>query len=73
MADAPQEPDLPRAPRSVPPRVVDALLIVLAALLWAGMVAGNVVIFDEAQGEERVVGEHGDARARSRPSRCSPP
>jgi class 3 adenylate cyclase len=63
MAAVPQDQDLPRAPRSVPPRLVDVILIVLAALFWAGMVAGNVVIFEDAQDEARIVGEHWDARA----------
>lgn len=63
MAAVPQGQDLPRPPRSVPPRLVDAVLIVLAALFWAGTVAGNVVIFDDAQEQARIVGEHWDARA----------
>jgi class 3 adenylate cyclase len=63
VIDAKPEAELPRAPRSVPPRLVDALLILLAALFWAGMVAGDVVIFEEAQEEARIVGEHWSARA----------
>jgi len=65
MTSEAEEPDLPRAPRSIPPRVVDIVLIVLSALFWAGMVAGNVVLFEDTDGGEsvRVVGEHWDARA----------
>ena len=48
MGDAPPEPDIGRAPRSVPPRVVDVVLIALAALFWAGMVADNVVNSEDA-------------------------
>lgn len=63
MTRAAEEPGLPRAPRSVPPRVVDAVLIVLATLFWAGTVAGNVVIFEDTQETARVVGAQWDAQA----------
>ncbi len=61
MASA-QEQDLPRAPRSIPPRVTDLILIVLAALFWAGMLAGNVIIFDDADGTAQVIGERWEVR-----------
>jgi len=48
MKDTPPDPELSRAPRSVPPRVVDVVLIVLAALFWAGTVADNVVDSESA-------------------------
>lgn len=59
MGEALQELDLSRAPRSMPPRVVDALLIALAALFWAGMVADLVLNAEDGQ----IAGAHWDARA----------
>jgi class 3 adenylate cyclase len=59
MGETPHEVDLGRAPRSLPPRVVDGILIALAAVFWAGMVAGLVA---EAE-DGRIVGAHWDARA----------
>lgn len=58
MGAGSRELDLGRAPRSVPPRVVDVVLIALALLFWAGMVASLVVDADDGQ----IVGAHWDAR-----------